>query len=179
MKTIIKGAFQKLPRAKSVSLCRKKQEKQTPCEGSERKEGTSRRLGARMFVWGWGCSRDGRRQLQGMVHLVEKAGASPCWCPQINARDKRSLGSAPSAVATVETEQSRKRNTRNLDLGLKGKRYAIIRDINNVINYIDDYYTHCPQLFSRLLTGLPGKSLYSLCPALNLRQIADTAHNRP
>lgn len=92
-----------------------------------------------------------RRRLQDNAALGARKPAG-LLSREINGRDSkgRAAWQALCQLWSFKNKgQGRKRGTRNLDVGFNGKLYAIIWDINYVINY----YFAQSQLFSRLITG--------------------------
>lgn len=91
-----------------------------------------------MFVWAGGALVSGEGHLR-------TPGREPSWAslPGDGAGQGLEEKAAWQALSYLRSAQKHpaegKRGTRNLDWGFNGKRYAIIRDLSDIINYINYY----------------------------------------
>lgn len=93
-----------------------------------------------MLVWAGDILVNERLQDNAAPGMTKPAGLLYL---EKNGRDeKRQTGwQALHLLWTIKTKrQSRKRGTRNLELGFNGKLYAMIWDVNHIINYINYCY---------------------------------------
>lgn len=95
-----------------------------------------------MLVWAGDILVNERRQLQENAAPGMTKPAGLLYLEKNGRDEKRQTGrQALHLLWTIKTKrQSRKRGTRNLELGFNGKLYAMIWDVNHIINYINYCY---------------------------------------